>query len=747
MAENINNYLNLLNNEQRKAVENTFGASLVLAGAGSGKTRVLTFKILYLLKEKLAFPNQILAVTFTNKAASEMKMRVSSLLNYPIDKMWIGTFHSLSAKILRLNSEFVGLKSNFIIIDSDDQLKLIKQICERENIDIKEKPPKYYAAIIDRYKNKGVLPESINILKNKKKDSDILKIYKLYQEELLRLNCVDFGDLILHCITIFKKNKEVCLKYQKLFKFILVDEYQDINNVQQKWLEIFYNGYQNICCVGDDDQSIYSWRGADVKNLLNFEKNFSKPTIIRLEQNYRSTKNILECASTLISKNQGRYGKELWSNNIKGDKISIMGFWQTKEESMYVSDQIEKLISKKIPLNEIAILFRVSAHTRSFEERFINLGLPYKIIGGLRFYERKEIKDVIAYLRLINNENDNLALERIINVPKRGIGKSTVSKINILARDNQISMLEATMQFVQNSSNKKNNEINNFVTKVLNWRKLNEKLNHIELTQLILEDSGYIEYLAEEEKNIKNPESINRLENIKEFIESLKDFNNLEGFLEHVGLVMENINSTSEETITLMTMHSAKGLEFDNVFLAGWEEGVFPSKRSIEETGKTGLEEERRLAYVALTRARKKIYITYVNQNRYSYASHDFNIPSRFIDELPKDIIDIKDSKYFPDNNFINEFSQINDINLNNISPGRKRLLSNVDKEYDIIEHDEWEFNQDFQISQDLEKETRVFHQKYGYGKIISIDSDKALVNFNKSAHKKIFLKYLKFMN
>ena len=743
MAENLNKYLDLLNNQQLKAVKSTEGALLVLAGAGSGKTRVLTFKILHLLLNKLAFPNQILSVTFTNKAASEMKGRVLSLLNYPIDKMWLGTFHSLSAKILRSHSDLVGLKSNFIIIDSDDQLKLIKQICEREGIDIKEKTPKYFSSVINDYKNQGVFSESIKVNKFKK-DEDIIKIYKIYQKELIRLNCADFGDLILYCLKIFKEDTEIRLKYQKLFKYILVDEYQDINNVQQKWLEIFYQGQKNICCVGDDDQSIYSWRGADVTNLLNFEKNFSKPTIIRLEQNYRSTKNILECASTLIKKNKGRYGKSLWSENEQGEKISITGFWQTREESIFVSDKIEKLLSSKVQAKEIAILFRVSAHTRSFEDRFIKLGLPYRIIGGLRFYERKEIKDVIAYLRLINNPNDDLALERIINIPKRGIGKTTLSKINILARENNLSMLQASQQFVGESSIKVNIEISDFVIKVNRWIDFKNKMSHIELVQLVLEDSSYIKHLESEEKNSKNVESLNRLDNIKEFIESLKDFENLEGFLEHVSLVMENISNTSEQTITLMTMHGSKGLEFDNVFLAGWEEGVFPSKKSIEESGSVGLEEERRLAYVALTRARKKINITYVNQNRYSYASHDFNIPSRFIEELPKDLVELTDSSYIKNNNFIDEFSQlVNNESSYAITPGRKRMLKNTQKK-----EIDWDFNQDFDSMDRNENKingSRVFHLLFGYGTILDYDEEKANVDFDKSDKKKIYIKYLQF--
>ena len=739
MAENYTNYLNLLNFEQCKAVENTYGASLVLAGAGSGKTRVLTYKLLHLLIQKLATPNQIIAVTFTNKAASEMKNRVSNMLNFPIDRMWLGTFHSLSLKILRSHYENVGLSSNFIIIDSDDQHKLIKQICERENINTKEFTTKYYSTIIDTFKNNGIFFDKLKPNKFKKQDEEIRKLYRLYQEELLRLNCVDFGDLILYCIKLFKSNTKILEKYQKLFKFILVDEYQDINLVQQKWIEYLYQGHKNICCVGDDDQSIYSWRGADVSNLLNFEKNFLNPTIIRLEQNYRSSQNILECASTLIAKNKGRYGKKLWSQNEQGDKISVNGFWETKEEATFVTDKIERLVLKKVSFKEIAILFRVTAHTRSFEDRLISIGLPYKIIGGLRFYERKEIKDIIAYLRLTNNSSDNLAFERIINIPRRGIGKITLSKISNMARLNNLSMFEAAKEFIQSTDSKINNEIFKFVQNVLKWQKAKEKFRHIELAQAIIEDTKYIDYLEQEEKNLKHPENLNRLDNIKEFMESLKDFENLEGFLEHVSLVMENI-ATTEQTITLMTMHAAKGLEFDYIFLAGWEEGVFPSQRSIEELGKKGLEEERRLAYVALTRARKKVSITYVNQNRYSYASHDFNKPSRFITELPKELVELNDSSFFEQNNFLDDFVQLENISNDFLTPGRKRLLEKPKKE--VID---WDINQDINYNDMPKKGDRVFHQKFGYGNILFIDGDKAEVNFDKSSIKKIFLKFLQF--
>jgi len=739
MAENYNNYLDLLNKQQREAVENISGPMLVLAGAGSGKTRVLTFKLLHLLVKKFSTPGQILAVTFTNKAASEMKSRISDMLNFPVDRMWLGTFHSLSVRILRTHSEKVGLKQNFIIIDSDDQIKLIKQICESEKIDTKEISPKYLANLINGFKNKGINYNELKPNKYRKYDKEIRQVYKTYQEELLRLNCTDFGDLILLCIKLFKTHKNVLFNYQRLFKHILVDEYQDINTIQQMWLEYLYKGHKNICCVGDDDQSIYSWRGADVSNILNFEKIFSKPLIIRLEQNYRSTKNILNSASVLIDKNHGRFGKMLWSENENGEKLHIRGFWETKEESIFVTDQIEKLISSKINLSEIAILFRVAAHTRSFEDRLISIGLPYRIIGGLRFYERKEIKDIIAYLRLVNNQNDDLAFERIINVPKRGVGKNTLSKIKSIARINHTSLFEAVKEFISTSKNKINEEVFIFIKNILSWKKVKEKFNHIELSKVILEDSKYLEHLESEQKISKNPENLSRIENINEFLESLKEFENLEGFLEHVGLVMENITNTSVETISMMTMHAAKGLEFDYVFLSGWEEGVFPSQRSIDELGNKGLEEERRLAYVALTRARKKIFITYVNQNRYSFASHDYNIPSRFISELPKETIVLNDSNNIEENNFLDKFIEDENISNEYLTPGRKRLLQNQGEEI------EWDINQDLINIEEINKGDRVFHQKFGYGKILKIEGDKAEVEFDKSSKRKVFLRYLKF--
>ena len=742
MSEKSYKYLDLLNNEQRKAVELTKGSILVLAGAGSGKTRVLTFRILHILYKKLATPSQILAVTFTNKAANEMKSRIAKLINLPVDRMWVGTFHSLSLRILRQHYDEVGLKKNFLIIDSDDQLKLIKNICEAEKIDTKEVSAKYYLNSIEGLKNKGITSDEIKENKYRKNDNDLRKIYKIYQSELLRLNIVDFGDLILHCIKIFKNNELILKKFQNYFKYIHVDEYQDINPIQQIWIKYLYLGNQNICCVGDDDQSIYSWRGADVTNLLNFEKNFLKTNIIRLEQNYRSTQNILNCASALISKNKGRYGKKLWSTNVKGEKISINGFWETKEESIYVSDKIENLIKEKIKLSEISILFRIAAHTRSFEERLINLGLPYKIIGGLRFYERREIKDIIAYLRLVNNLSDDLAFERIVNVPKRGVGKTTLTKISSYARLNNISMFDAAEKVIFKSNSKAKSELYKFIDNIQKWQKIQKNFDHIELAKVIVEDSGYLEFLKNEEKNSNNPDNLSRIENVNEFIESLKEFSNLEGFLEHVSLVMENISNTSDQTISLMTMHAAKGLEFDYIFLAGWEEGVFPSQRSIEESGNKGLEEERRLAYVALTRARKKIYITYVNQNRYSYASHDYNLPSRFINELPEEIIEMNDSKYIQEKNFIQDFIETKDFEEFSITPGRKRLINNS-KKNEI----DWDLNQDYSYYGDINPGTKVFHKKFGNGHVEHLDNDKAIVNFENNSSKKIYIKFLQIID
>ena len=734
--------LNFLNKHQLEAVKKTKGSLLVLAGAGSGKTSVLILKIYYILASKLALPNQILAVTFTNKAANEMKLRITKMINKPIEGWWIGTFHSISAKILRRHSEKVGLKNNFVIIDTEDQVKLIKSICESERINLNERSPKYYLNCIEKYKNEYLISQDAVDQAQNKEDKIIAKIYSIYEKELIRLNCCDFGNLILHCLNIFKKDKSILVYYQNQFKYILVDEYQDINFVQQQWLKYVYNINKNICCVGDDDQSIYSWRGAEIKNILNFEKTFENSAIIRLEQNYRSTKRILNCASYLIKYNKNRYGKTLWSNNSSGDKIKVTGFLETKEEAIYISNKIEELKQKQVSLNEIAILMRVAAHTRSFEERFLNIGVPYRIVGGIKFYERKEIKDVVAYLRIINNFNDDLALERIINVPKRGIGKTTLKNIHLISKKKQISLLEACKAYlVSKGKNKSKLEINEFISKIYKWNKLKDKISHIELCEIILDDSGYKNLLIKESEQKDKIDNYDRLDNINEFLNSLKEFENLQGFLEHISLISENENNNENNKINLITMHSAKGLEFDYVFLVGWEEGVFPSKRSIEEKGSLGLEEERRLAYVALTRARKNIFISFVNQNRYAYASHDYNRPSSFINELPKEELEFHNSEIFHQEDYNYHINQIEENNNEKLTPGRERLL----EFYKNPDDNFFDFNQDFNKSNksNFKEGERIFHNKFGYGRILEIDRDTALINFEKTGTKMIYLKFL----
>ena len=739
---NLDKNLNFLNKHQLEAVKKTNGSLLVLAGAGSGKTSVLILKIYYILISKLAMPNQILAVTFTNKAANEMKLRITKMINNTIEGWWIGTFHSISAKILRRHSEKVGLKNNFVIIDSEDQIKLIKSICELEKINLNERSPKYFLSCIEKYKNDYLTSEDAISKANSKEDKIISNIYSIYENELIRLNCCDFGNLIIHCLNIFKKDKRILTNYQNQFKYILVDEYQDINYIQQQWLKYLYNINKNICCVGDDDQSIYSWRGAEIKNILSFEKTFENSSIIRLEQNYRSTKRILNCASNLIKYNKNRYGKTLWSNNNSGDKIIVRGFLETKEEAIYISNKIEELKKRHVSFNEIAILMRVAAHTRSFEERFLNIGLPYRIVGGIKFYERKEIKDLVAYLRVVSNFNDDLALERIINVPKRGIGKTTLQKIHLISRKNKIPLLEGCELYLKSKErNKSKFEISEFITKIYKWNKLKDKISHIELCDIVLDDSGYKNFIINEGKQKDNIDNYDRLDNINEFINSLKEFENLQGFLEHISLVSENENNNDNNKINLITMHSAKGLEFDYVFLVGWEEGVFPSKRSIEEKGSLGLEEERRLAYVALTRARKNIFISFVNQNRYIYASHDYNRPSSFINELPKEELVVHNSEVFHQEDYDFHINQIEENDSVKLTPGRERLI----KFYENAEDNFIDFNQDFNKSSKLnyKEGERVFHNKFGYGRILEIDHDTALINFEKSGTKMIYLKFL----
>ena len=632
--ENSNlNYLKNLNSNQKKAVLNLDGPCLIVAGAGSGKTKVLTTKVAHIVKKGKALPNQILCVTFTNKAAKEMKDRVSKILSYQDTGLpWFGTFHSICAKILRKHASAVNLSSNFTIIDQNDQVKLIKNICKAENIDIKEVAPKYVLSAIDKWKNNGLIPAKVIPNKKNFNESGILKIYKIYQQKLLDLNACDFGDLIMHTVIIFEKNKDILSIYSNNFKYMLVDEYQDTNFIQNKWLNLLTHKFKNICCVGDDDQSIYSWRGAEIKNFLNFKHEYKNTKIIKLEENYRSTQNILSTASKLISYNEDRLGKRLWTSGEEGELVKVNCYKNAKEEAINISDIIEQKLKDKFSLNNISILVRAIFQTREFEERFLKIGMGYRIIGGIKFYERAEIKDCVAYLRLIFQKKDDLAFDRIINTPKRSIGDTTIKQINEFSTKHRICLEDASKKLIELNLVKPKTKIGLF--KILNlltkWRNDLLKKDHRKLMQIVLDESGYSAML----KNKKDLENENRLENIKELLNAMREFDNLESFLEHVALATAIDRDWEGEKINLMTIHASKGLEFDVVFLPGWEEGLFPHQKSMDEKGKAGLEEERRLAYVGITRAKKLSYISFA-MNRFYQGDWIDCLASRFINELP----------------------------------------------------------------------------------------------------------------
>jgi DNA helicase-2/ATP-dependent DNA helicase PcrA len=629
-------YLKNLNNAQKEAVIYLEGPLLIVAGAGSGKTKVLTSRIAHIIKEKKAFPNQILSVTFTNKAAKEMQTRVSKMLGSAATGLsWLGTFHSICAKILRKHATAANLNSNFTIIDTDDQTRLIKNICKSENIDIKQLAPRFILAIIDRWKNKGYYPSEVIINKKDIYEKTILPLYKIYQQKLIDLNSCDFGDLILHTVKILENYPDIRQIYTTNFKYILVDEYQDTNFIQSKWLNLLSEKTKNLCCVGDDDQSIYSWRGAEIKNFLEFDQVYENTKVIRLEQNYRSSQNILSVASNLISNNQNRVGKTLTTTMEEGDLVKLNCFKNGKDEAIGISDEIEKKLKKKYSFNEMAILVRAIFQTREFEERFLKIGMPYRILGGTKFYERAEIKDCVAYLRLIHQEKDDLAFERIVNNPKRSIGDTTLKTVHEFGKENNLSLESAANKMIEQNLIKPKTKIGlSFFLNALNkWRNdLNvKKINHIKLLQLVLDESGYSAML----KNKKDLDNENRLENIKELLSAMKEFDNLESFLEHVSLATSIDQEWDGEKINMMTMHAAKGLEFDVVFLPGWEEGLFPHQKSIEEKGQNGLEEERRLAYVGITRAKKKAIISF-SMNRFYQGDWIDSMASRFIEELPE---------------------------------------------------------------------------------------------------------------
>ena len=655
-------HLKNLNDAQKEAVLHSDGPLLIVAGAGSGKTKVLTSRISNLIKKKKAFPNQILAVTFTNKAAREMQYRVSKLLKTEATSLpWLGTFHSICAKLLRKHAKAANLNYNFTIVDTDDQMRLIKNICKAENIDTKQLSPKFILGIIDKWKNKGLYPNEVEINNKDIYEKTSLPLYKIYQQKLIELNSCDFGDLILHTVKILETNKDIREIYTRNFKYILVDEYQDTNFIQNRWLNLLVNEDKNICCVGDDDQSIYSWRGAEIKNFLEFDKVYENTKVIRLEENYRSTQNILNVASSLISNNQNRVGKNLKSTNDEGELIKLNCFKSGKEEAIGISDEIEQNLKKKFSYNNISILVRAIFQTREFEERFLKIGLPYRIIGGTKFYERAEIKDCIAYLRIVFQDKDDLAFERIVNNPKRAIGDSTIKQIHENSKKNIICLEKSSKQLIEMNLIKPKTKIglSSFLSLLEKWRYdlFIKKINHVKLLQNILDESGYSAML----KNKKDLENENRLENIKELLSAMKEFDNLESFLEHVSLATSIDQDWEGEKINMMTMHAAKGLEFDVVFLPGWEEGLFPHQKSIEEKGQNGLEEERRLAYVGITRAKKVANISF-SMNRFYQGDWMDSLASRFIDELPSDYVE-----------------------KNNLN------------EQDFIQEDDFEFNQDLE--------------------------------------------------
>ena len=666
------NYLVHLNKNQKEAIIDLEGPCLIVAGAGSGKTRVLTSRVVHIIKEKKAWPNQILCVTFTNKAAREMQNRIANFLKEKQTSIpWLGTFHSVSAKLLRRHAEAVGLNSRFTIIDQEDQLRLIKNICKAENIDIKKIAPQFILAFINQWKNKGLLPKDVVVKKGLPLENAILKVYKFYQERLKILNSCDFGDLILHCVTMFENNSDILELYLKNFKYILVDEYQDSNHIQSKWLNLLAKKNNNICCVGDDDQSIYSWRGAEIKNFLNFNKTYKNTKIIKLEQNYRSTQNILSAASGLISKNKDRLGKKLWTDGKDGELIKLTCYKNGREEATGISDIIEQKLKKKYSLNSISILVRAIFQTREFEERFLKIGMGYRVIGGTKFYERAEIKDSVAFLRIVNQKNDDLAFERIINVPKRSVGDSTIKQLYDWARKNKKSLEDSAVELLQLNKIKPKAKLG--LVKILNlfnkWRLDLKEKKHYELMEIILDESGYSKML----KDKKDLENEGRLENLKELIRGMHDFDNLQGFLEHVALATSIDQDWDGKKVNLMTMHAAKGLEFDAVFLPGWEEGLFPHQKSLEEKGDLALEEERRLAYVGLTRAKKESFISFV-MSRFYRGDWVESLASRFIDELPEENIKKEEIKEQNHEDFF--FNQDVDYNEGIRSPGWARLQS-----------------------------------------------------------------------
>ncbi len=724
----MTDYLSRLNPEQRQAVETVDGPVLVLAGAGTGKTRVLTSRFAHILLTKRAFPNQVLAVTFTNKAAREMRERVAAILGHPAEGLWLGTFHALCARMLRRHAELVGLTSSFNILDTDDQLRLLKQVMEAARLDLKRFPPPALMAIIQRWKDRAITPDKVTAAE----DSDFAvgrarELYAAYQDRLKTLNTVDFGDLLLHMTEILRNHPDVLAQYHRAFRYILVDEYQDTNLVQYLWLRLLAQGHKNICCVGDDDQSIYSWRGAEVENILRFEKDFAGAVLVKLEANYRSTAPILAAAAGLIAHNSGRHDKTLRSgkNDASGEKVQVIGLWDSDEEARMVGDRMEHLRRDGHKLSEMAVLVRAGFQTRAFEERLITLGLPYRVVGGLRFYERAEIRDAIAYCRVLNQPADDLAFERIVNLPRRGVGEQALRAMHERSREAQIPLTLAAAALVAESGlrGKVRAEVGNLLGQFGQWRAALDRDGHVETVARMLDESGYTGMW----KADKSPEAPGRLDNLKEMVRALADYESLGAFLDHVSLVMENEENGETDRVNLMTMHGAKGLEFDTVFLPGWEDGLFPSQRSMDESGGKGLEEERRLAYVGLTRARKRSIISHA-ANRRIYANWQSNVPSRFIGELPEDEIEVGGSQAAKR---VTSFTPSFPLVARSTYVAQPRVVAS------------WEQPARATATKKFVQGARVFHDKFGYGTVTSVEDDKLNIAFDKAGSKRVIDRFV----
>ncbi len=774
MAARPQPYLDGLNSAQRAAVEQLEGPVLMLAGAGTGKTRALTARIVHLLSTGTARPNEVLAVTFTNKAAREMKNRVGQMLGQHVEGMpWLGTFHAICVKLLRRHAELVGLKSNFTILDTDDQLRLLKQLVAAESIDDKRWPARMLAGIIDDWKNRALTPEKVPTADAVLYNHRGMEIYDQYQRRLKELNAVDFGDLLLHMVTIFQNHEDVLGQYQRWFKYILVDEYQDTNVAQYLWLRLLAQGHKNICCVGDDDQSIYGWRGAEVGNILRFESDFPGCHVVKLEQNYRSTPHILAAASGVIEGNAGRLGKTLWTDETEGEKLRLIGHWDGEEEARWIGEQLEDMQrgtrgNAPLSLDDMAILVRASHQMRAFEDRFLTIGLPYRVIGGPRFYERMEIRDAMAYFRVVTSPDDDLAFERIVNTPKRGLGDKAQQKIQVCARENGVNLVEGARILLadQGLSGKGAAQLRLLIDGIDRWGEITRgkrivaetddvvdvggpieyappEISHVELAQIILDESGYTGHW----QNDKTPEAPGRLENLKELVKALEQFENLQGFLEHVSLIMDNAQEAEEEKVSIMTLHAAKGLEFPAVFLPGWEDGLFPSQRSMDESGIKGLEEERRLAYVGITRAERICTISFAG-NRMVFGQWQSAMPSRFIDELPEDHVEVLTppglygggfGAAMPKSNLHEAAAEANVYN----SPGWKRLQARSGERGMSQPSETRNVTIDLNAVSSFVMGERVFHQKFGYGAIIGIEGDKLEVDFEKAGVKNVVSRFL----